>query len=224
MKDIKGYLTIKEANKIITTCTKPRDKLLLILLANTGRRISEALSLKPKDIDFNEQMIYWLILKRKDIDHKWIATKKTLLYALKEYIRRYSIAPNTHVFKSDRRKDMPINRHRAYQIINYWGKKAGLAKIGERNLHPHTFRHSFCVWGARKVANAADLKLLQSLMGHAEIESTAYYLQFAQKEAKKLVNQLPDFMSLGLTDDELTEQLKTPEVLKFNSKGVKDKL
>lgn len=216
MKDLKGYLEIKQVARIINHCVNPRDKLLITLLANTGRRISEALLLKPKDIDFDNELIYWRVLKRKDITHKWIATKRSLLSCLDNYRDEFKIKDDQYYFWSSHREHKPINRHRVYQLITKAGKRVNITRVGDRPIHPHVFRHSFCVWSAREVSNAADLKLLQELMGHAKIETTAYYLQFAQKEAKELVNRLPDFMDLGLTDKEMTKRLMSDDVLKFN--------
>jgi len=210
MADERAYLEPKDINKIINQASKPRDKLLLMTLANTGRRISEALSLKPRDIDFNKELIYWRVLKRRDTNRLWIATNRNLLLSYKQYINTRYIEPDEYVFKSSHKKEQPLTRRRADQIVKKIGKKAGIKKVGEGLLHCHTFRHSFAIYLARQIKRASDLVLLQQLLGHAKIATTAYYLRFAQIEAKELVNTFPDFLGLGLKKEEVIEQLKEP--------------
>jgi len=212
MRDDRGFLEIKDINKVIKAATNDRDKLLLLTLANTGRRISEALYIKPEDINYNEEQIYWKIGKRKDVKRLWIRAARNILLAYKEYINKHNIRPNEFIFKSSHKPTQPINRRRADQIIKAIGKRAGIIKVGTGLLHCHTFRHSFAVYMARRMKTPADLKKLQMLMGHAKIETTAYYLQFAQKDLEDLVNTLPDFQQFGLSDDEIKQRLQNEPV------------
>lgn len=210
MKDPRGFLEQDQVNRLINSAKNGRDKLLLILLANTGRRISEALELKPKDIDYARELILWKIEKRKDVSQLWIKTKPALLLALKTYQKRFKISEDGYYFPSTHNRLKRISRQRADQIIKAVGKVAGINSVGGKKLHCHVLRHSFAVWSAQNLKNPADLRLLQMLLAHANIETTAQYLQFAQKEMDKLLKDLPDFLQFGLSDEELKARLINP--------------
>jgi integrase/recombinase XerD len=226
--DLQAFLEVPQAKKIIKTSENMRDRLLMSVLANTGRRISEALMLKPKDIDLENDLIYWRILKRKggvfDEDNRFgvimpIATNKRLIKNVINYVDHERIERNEYVFRSSHRVSMPIHRTRAYQIVYKWSRLAGIPKVGTKNVHPHTFRHSFCVWGARLLKNPADLIILKNLMAHASINTTMKYLIFAPREAKNLVNNYPDFMMAGLSDEEAEQELIKPKDFDFRQIG-----
>ena len=210
MRDERGYLSIQEVNRLIEACDNDRDRLLIIILANTGRRISEALNIKPEDINYEDELILWKIEKRKDITQAWIRAKRSLLLALKIYILKHNIKPFEYIFKSTHYPDRPISRRRADQIIKKVGKKAGLFKVGNSTIHAHILRHSFLIWGARLVKNAGDLRLLQMLAQHSNISMTASYLTFAQTETDELINSYPDFIKLGISEAEIRKQLREP--------------
>ena len=232
MKNERGYFSVEQANKIIASTGSTRNKLLLMTLATTGRRVSEAIQIKPDDIDYVNELINWQIGKKKIPERRWIRANRGLLLALKTYEKKLDLEPQEYFFNSTHNRGEPISRQRVFQIVRYAGKKARITKLGGEGIHPHHFRHSFCVWGARRIKNAGDLKLLQMLMAHAKIETTAYYLQFAQAEAEELINKMPnflggqedadnkkkviesivkgsdDFLQLGLSDEEIKKKLK----------------
>jgi len=208
MQDERGFLTVEQVNSIISNAGSDRNKVLLMTLAMTGRRISEALLLKPKDINYESEQIDWLILKKRPPERQWIRTNRGLLLALKTYIIKYNIKPDEYVFRSCQQKNRPIIRSRAHQILRNAGEKAGIKNIGESKLHCHILRHSFAIWAVRQIKSAADLRKLQILLGHSSIDMTAQYLQYSQKDLEDIVNNLPDFMKLGLSDEETKEELK----------------
>jgi site-specific recombinase XerD len=126
------------------------------------------------------------------------------------YQNKLKLGEDSYFFPSSHDKGKHITRQRADQIIKRAGKKAGINEVGGHLIHCHVLRHSFAVWSAQTLKTPADLKLLQMLMGHANIETTSHYLQFAQKEVDKLLNDLPDFLQFGLSDEELKERLADP--------------
>jgi integrase len=188
IRDLKGYLTLDEVNIILEAAKKnhwkhQRDYVLIMTLFRTGRRIGEVLrSLKPSNIDFENSRILWNIEKRANPNHReWKPVDNYTLHLLWNFIRDNEIKPDEYVFT--------ICRQRAYQIVRRYGKKVGLEKVGQKWVHPHTFRHSFAIHLAERIDSPADLRKLQNLMGHSEIATTAHYLQFSQKETKKLLDK-----------------------------------
>ncbi len=211
MQDERGFLEPEQVNKLIQHAGSERNKLLIMLLAMTGRRISEALQIKPRDIDYNHELINWLILKKRPPERQWIRTNRKLLLTLRTYIIKHHIKPDEYIFKSPQ-KNKPIIRSRAHQIIRRAGEKAGIKKVGKTKIHCHHLRHSFLVWGARRVKSVAGLRKLQILAGHSSIDMTAQYLTFAQKDLEELINDMPSFMTLGLSDEEEKKKLKEEPV------------
>ena len=183
MTDEAGYIPYDQVMELIDSTTDFRDKLLLTLLFRSGRRVSEVVrSLKPRDVDFKEGMILWHILKKKDKNYKrWKPIDKDTLGMLWNYIELKRIDPDQFVFG--------ICRSRVFQIVRKYGNKIGLDKVGNKHIHPHHLRHSFAVHLARNMRSPADLAFLQDLLEHSDIRFTLYYLQFAPKETRAILER-----------------------------------
>jgi len=192
MKDLRGYMTESEVKKLIETAIKPRDKLLLRFLWVTGARVSEVVGdkswyknrvfegLKVSDIIWDESTVILDTLKRKKYPppKRRVQIDQITLTLLKEFIQENNLNLNDKVFK--------ITRERVFQIIRELGEQAGILKIGNTRLHTHHFRHSHCVAYVKKNNNLEALRKLQNRLGHANINTTAYYLQFAPDQQKEI--------------------------------------
>lgn len=178
----KGYLNDEEINRFLNACLTDRDRALFTLLSRTGRRVSEIIrSLKPKDVNWIECMVFFTILKRKEPVKRPIPVNKEAIDLLKKYVEAYNIDEDEHIFK--------INRHRVYQLTRSIAKRCGLEYVNGKPIHPHIFRHSFAVHIAKKIKDPAGLKKLQKLLGHSSIQITEYYLQFSPKDIQELVDK-----------------------------------
>lgn len=178
MQNPKSYYTKSEANLIIKACRNYRDKLLLLTLAKTGRRVSEIVRcLKPVDIDFDQGLVNYTILKRKVHTKKLLPMDTHLLSLLEKYIKSRRIGPDDYIFK--------ISRQRVDQII-----KRAAKKVGVKTAHAHVFRHSFAIQSAQKLKNPADLVQLKELMGHARMDTTMFYLKFNPREQRELLEEM----------------------------------
>lgn len=195
MKDSMDYITKADFERLLNLCVNRRDKLLLITLVYSGRRISEIVrQLRPKDIDFYSEIIVWSILKKnhskkKDNKPKLPPIRKPkvanpfLLNELKKYIEIENIQPDEYIF--------PISRVRAWQIISKISIENGVRTAGGRSLHPHCFRHSFSVWVVRLAdSKIEDLRALMGMLEHSSIEMTMQYLDFGKSREKELIGKL----------------------------------
>ena len=81
-------------------------------------------------------------------------------------------------------KVFEISRQRAYQIISYLCKKAGIDK--ERS-HPHIFRHSF---GVNCVLSGVPVLVLKNWLGHKDISDTLIYTQILAKDTREIMDQI----------------------------------
>jgi len=178
MKDPKGYLTKEEIQAMIDTAATERDKILIYTLAMTGRRISEVVrNLRPMDIDFDNNLINYTILKRRKDTKMLLPAKPELVRALNKYIVRYDIEWDQPIFT--------IGRRRAHQIVRRIGEKAGIQK----SVHPHMFRHSFAIAAAKNTENVPDFLELKELMGHSRLDSTMFYMRFYPRKSKELLDK-----------------------------------
>lgn len=181
MKDLSGYLKDSQIKKIYYAADKWRDKLLIRLLWKSGRRITEILNLKVKDIDFEEKRILWIILKKKigkgEVVKSWKTIDIKTLELLAWFINQLELKPDYYVINAGN-PFKPITRQRAFQIVRRAGKLAGIEKVGEKKIHPHHFRHSFAVNMAHKLKSPADMRKLQKHLEHSHLGMTETYLQF----------------------------------------------
>jgi integrase/recombinase XerD len=72
------------------------------------------------------------------------------------------------------RQGRPLDRERLWAIVKEAALRAGIAK----NVHPHTLRHSFA---SHLLANGADLRVIQEMLGHADISTTQIYTHVDQR-------------------------------------------
>jgi len=168
-----SYLVPEQVNKLESSCSSADDALLVRLLFRTGGRISEILSLRPCDVDYQHQRLELPALKRKDITTKLVVVDPDTMNRLRSFCAG----------KPEGKKLFPISRQKAYYKIRMAGKKAGLGKI-----HPHTLRDSLAVnWAL----GGGNLNLLQRQLGHRSFSTTVdTYLTFSSEDIKKEYNRL----------------------------------
>jgi len=184
MKDVGDYLTPENVKAIFDVAHNHnyRNYLILFLLLRTGRRISELLQLKPQDIDKEQRMILWNILKKKQEYKRWKAVDESTYDKLIQYIDEKEIKPNEYVFYSPYKgRNAHLTRFNVWQFLNKYLKELGI------KAHPHTFRHTFAVWIARNMQHPSDLIKLQNLLEHEDVKVTQFYLQFAPEESRNLL-------------------------------------
>lgn len=153
-----------------------RDKAMLELLYATGIRVTELISLNVSDISLSGGFIRCCSKGKERIIPLYPAAVK----ALSEYmnnIRPNMIAsmdePALFVNLSGER----MSRQGFWKIIKYYQDKAQI----EKDITPHTLRHSFA---AHLLENGADLKSIQEMLGHSDISSTQVYAQLVKQNLK----------------------------------------
>jgi len=172
-----SYLTEDDINQLITGCKKERDQLLIVLLFQTGLRISEALSLTPALIrNFEGRPAMEIVGKGKK--KRMVALPVNLKDKLESYAYRAKIEPKMRFFD--------INRSRAWQILNEAREAAGMQK----RVFPHLLRHSDAIIRLRKTGNP---KALQYHLGHNTPAMTLRYLSTLTQEDALRVQQEVEF-------------------------------
>ena len=188
MSDPKGYLSEDQVNKLLDATENLRDRLLLQIMYRCGRRVSEVLLLKKEDILWDDRMIIFTILKRKRPIKELKPIDEGTMRLLDLYV-------NDNIEMRGLRKKMsgdilfPVTRQYVFKLIRKLGDKAGITRVGKTKIHPHHLRHSFAVHMVRtSVESTEDLSKLQRYMGHANISTTAHYLQFSPSEQRSIID------------------------------------
>lgn len=178
-KKLPEYLTREEINKLFDIrLTKPidyRNKAMLEVLYATGTRISELINLELNQIDFDECIIRVTGKGKKD---RIIPIGDTAMDALKNYILNYRIFlvktnDNNYVFLN--KNGSKISRQGFFKILKGLAFDAGIKK----DISPHTIRHSFAT---NLLNNGADLRIIQELLGHENLQTTEIYSHLTNKK------------------------------------------
>jgi len=179
MIDPRGYITEEQVQLLLNSCKNLRDYLFVLMLFHSGRRISELIQLKVKDINFNEGLIAWNILKKRTPIKKYIAIDNLAMAYLYKYIQALRLTSNERLFA--------FNRQRANTIIKKIGKRVGIENIGDKKLHCHNFRHGHAVYLLKHGGNIREVQLS---LDHSRLEQTAQYLQFTQEDLRNKMNEV----------------------------------
>ena len=158
-----------------------RDKAMLEVAYATGMRVTEIISLNVSDIDLEAS----LVTCKNENKQRIIPLGKLSLSALKEYM---TIArPN--MIKDDNETALFVNvngkrltRQGFWKIIKFYKEQAHITK----DITPHVLRHSFAT---HLLQNGADLKSIQTMLGHSDISSTQVYMQFQDDSLKNIYNK-----------------------------------
>ena len=181
-KKLPDYLTIEEVNKLLdfplNNAYDFRNKAMLELLYATGIRVSELINLRISDIDFTNDYIRIIGKGSKEriVPFNDISKKYLLLY-LNDY-RPILLKRKTNEFLFINNLSNQISRQGFFKILKEICFKQGINK----NVSPHTLRHSFAT---HLLNNGADLRIIQELLGHSDLSTTQIYTEVLNEKLKK---------------------------------------
>ena len=153
-----------------------RDHAMLELLYATGIRVSELISLDLEDLNLAAGFIRCENRGKERI----IPLYHTAVKALNDYVQ--NIRPQLIADSEEQALFVNMNGERMsrqgfWKIIKHYQEKAGI----EKDITPHTLRHSFAV---HLLENGADLRSIQEMLGHADISSTQIYTHVVKRQLK----------------------------------------
>jgi integrase/recombinase XerD len=151
-----------------------RNRVILELIYASGLRVSEAAGIKIGDLLFEQEIIR---VTGKGNKERIVPVGKTALRLIQQYLRdvRPRLAADSRtpvLFLSIRGR--PLDRERIWAIFKEAARIAGI----DKEIHPHTLRHSFA---SHLLENGADLRVIQEMLGHADIGTTQIYTHVDQK-------------------------------------------
>jgi len=168
-------LSQEEVARLINAALTPFHRIILMTLYATGVRRAELARLKISDIDSQRMVIHVQGGKgRKDRD---IMLSPKLLAALREYWRGLKRKPTQWLFPGgcSHTAERPITPKTVYYACRHAARRAGLQ---EKKIHPHTLRHCFAT---HLLESGADLRTIQLLLGHRDLEETTIYLHLSRR-------------------------------------------
>lgn len=180
-KHLPYTLTVKEIDKLLdialVTVFDYRDKAMLELMYGTGLRVSELVSLTVYDVDFYNA---FLRIKGKGSKERIVPINSASLKYLKLYLDRRCLLlkkkTSDELFLNARGEG--ISRQGFFKNL-----KKILAKKGmPTNISPHSLRHSFAT---HLIENGADLRSVQTMLGHSDITTTKIYTHISNEKVTK---------------------------------------
>lgn len=175
-------LSLEEVGRLIDAASNLKHRAVLMTLYGTGMRRTEVALLKVSHVDSLRMIIR--VERGKGGHDRDLPLSPALLETLREYWRWKK--PKAYLFPSDeghRGKDQPMSDESVWYACKQAARHAGFTK----RVTPHTLRHS---WATHLLEAGTDLRTIQILLGHGDLETTAKYLHLSQKHLHAVANPL----------------------------------
>lgn len=155
-----------------------RDKAMLEVMYATGIRVTELIDLNVDDVNLELGIIKCSGAKKSRAIPLYPAALRALSVYLQD-VRSIMVADPSETALFVNVSGTRMSRQGFWKILKFYQTKAGI----EKEITPHTLRHSFAV---HLLENGADLGSLQELMGHSDISSTQLYTHMINQKLKSV--------------------------------------
>ena len=168
-----------------------RNLAIILLLLDSGIRVSELVNIEIGDVNLAEGLIKIRIAKGGK--ERMVPVGSVTLKALWRYIHSSRPMPLSErierLFLNS--NGLPLTKNGVQQMIRRLGRKAGISEV---RCSPHTFRHSF---SKNYLLNGADIYSLQKILGHSSLASVKIYLNLFSCDLKKQHQRFPPVDTLA---------------------------
>jgi integrase/recombinase XerD len=181
-------LSISEIDELIASIdlSSPqgeRNRAILETLYGCGLRVSELIHLQVSDLFFDEGFIK---VTGKGDKQRFVPIGATTIKYIEIYRNHVRIHQEIVASAKDtlflNRRGKPLTRAMIFTIVKQLAEKAGIQK----NISPHTFRHSFAT---HLLENGADLRAIQQMLGHESITTTEIYTHIDTSHLTEIINR-----------------------------------
>ncbi len=176
-KHLPAVLSKEEVVKMVLSLKNPKHNCILSLLYGTGVRVSELTHIKMRDIDFDRSVLR--VFQGKGKKDRFTLLPKSLREVLLK--QRNLKKPGDYLFTNGR--GGRLTEATIQKIARLAAKRAGIQK----NVTPHTLRHSFAT---HLLENGTDIRYIQELLGHAKLQTTQIYTHVANNDLKHITSPL----------------------------------
>jgi integrase/recombinase XerD len=182
-------LSTEEVERLLKVLENVKHRAAVMTLYGSGLRISEAMALRVHDID-SDRMVITVRHGKGDKDRQ-VVLSVVLLETLREYCREYR--PWPWLFCGDK-LGQPLTTRTIQRVVTEAGKRAGITK----RVTPHVLRHSYAT---HLLEAGTDLRVIQTLLGHRSLKTTAIYTHVATDRLRAVRSPL-DALELEVTTTE----------------------
>ena len=186
-KELPDFLTSDEVDRLLNAPNVKkksglRDKAMIQMMYSCGLRVSELVNLRLKNVNGQERNVTVIGKGRKERN---IPIREEAILLLEKYItevrNKGKIVDKMYIFLNNRGKK--ISRQYFFMQIKKYAKDIGI----EKEIHPHTLRHSFAT---HLLENGADLRVVQEMLGHSNVSTTQIYTHLSNS---KVINAYDKF-------------------------------
>jgi integrase/recombinase XerC len=172
----------EKANLILDTVeekpAKERDLAFLELLYGCGIRVSELVGINLEDIDVAER---WLRVRGKGNKERQVPLTESAASAVERYLGVRTVKLGERALFANKHGRRLSDRH-----VRTLVKLYALLSTGDSSIHPHSFRHAYAT---HLLADGADLRAIQELLGHARLSTTQKYTQVSLAELMRVYDK-----------------------------------
>ena len=172
-------LTKQEVSMLFSHIKNPQYLLMLKMYYACGLRLSECITLKVKDIDTLENVVW--VRDGKGGKDRMSILSKNLSLSLKNHIESSGKKKDSFLFVN--RYGNPFNPRTIQKVIEKAKHDSGIHK----DVHIHTLRHSFAT---HLLEAGTDIRHIQELLGHSDLSTTQIYTTVSNQELKKIKSPL----------------------------------
>lgn len=177
-KRLPKVLSMKEITELLSLNMSTLDSAVFELLYAAGLRVSELSDILLNNIDLNSKFIRCIGKGSKErivpIGTKAVTAIKKYLIDRDYIVKKYNLSTKYCFIKDNGKK---LSRQDVYVFIHSIGKNVN------KNISPHTIRHSFAT---HLLENGADLRVVQELLGHSDVSTTQLYTHISKKRLKEI--------------------------------------
>lgn len=173
-KKLPAVLTRDEVKRLIDATPTKKSKLMISLAYACGFRVSELTNLKTKDLNFEEMIGH--VRQAKGRKDRVFNIPQKLANKLKKQVDKQQKANQEYLFSG---QNGPLTERNIQKIVQNAVKKAGI----EKDVHPHTLRHSFAT---HLLEAGTDIRMIQELLGHADLSTTQIYTHISTEQLKTI--------------------------------------
>jgi integrase/recombinase XerD len=179
-KTLPDILTDEEAKRLIDIPNKRyytglRNKAMITLMLNTGLRVSEVVNLKTNSVNLNSRSLK--VVNGKGHKDRNLIIPEHTAELLKQWNKKRS--QGDYLFNTKEGKQLQVRYIQA--MIKRYSTRAKI----DKNIYPHTLRHTFATNFYRQTK---DIETLRKLLGHSDISTTQIYITLANIDVENAMN------------------------------------
>jgi site-specific recombinase XerD len=177
-------LTADEVRRVLQALQVAKYRTLFTLIYATGLRLSEACVLKTNDIDAQRGVMH--VRHGKGDKARIVVLSPRLLVLLRSY---WAAERPAHPWLFAGQNGRPMDRHTARTALRIAAAQA----LRGKHVTPHVLRHSFAT---HQLDSGTDLRVIQALLGHSQISTTAHYARVSTRTMRQAVDPLQKLETL----------------------------